>query len=123
MNQSGVSNVYIDHLMGKISYSFRGTFSADNIPKFEDRFFSLMINLSDEGQIGSHFIALFITENEIIYFDSFGSLRINAIIEDYLKSYRKPILYTQNQIQHLFSSHCCFSCISFIMYMENMIPL
>ena len=123
MNQNGISNIYIDHLMDKISYSFRGTFSADNIPKFEDRFFSLIINLSNEGQIGSHFIALFITDNEIIYFDSFGSLRINAVIEDYLKSYRKPILYTQNQIQHLFSSHCGFFCISFIICMENMIPL
>ena len=60
MNQNGISNIYIDHLMDKISYSFRGTFSADNIPKFEDRWFSLIINLSNEGQIGSHFIALFI---------------------------------------------------------------
>ena len=109
--------------MDKISYSFRGTFSADNIPKFEDRWFSLIINLSNEGQIGSHFIALFITDNEIIYFDSFGSLRINAVIEDYLKCYRKPILYTQNQIQHLFSSHCGFFCISFIMCMKSIIPL
>ena len=68
MDQSGISNTYIDHLMDKISYSFRGTFSADNISKFVDRLSSLIINLSNEGQIGSHFIALFITDNEIIYF-------------------------------------------------------
>ena len=55
MNKNGISNIYIDHLMENIGYSFRGTFSADNIPKFEDRFFSIIINLSNEGKIGSHY--------------------------------------------------------------------
>ena len=55
MNESGISNIYIDHLMDKISYSFHGTFSADNIPKFEDRFFSLIVSLSNESQIGLHY--------------------------------------------------------------------
>ena len=36
MEEEGISNVYIDHLMNKISSSFRGTFSIDNIPTFND---------------------------------------------------------------------------------------
>ena len=38
--------------MNKISWSFRGTFSANNIPKFKDNFFSLIVNLSNEGETG-----------------------------------------------------------------------
>ena len=34
--ENGMSNVYIDKLMEKISRSFNGTFSIDNIPVFDD---------------------------------------------------------------------------------------
>ena len=107
--------------MNKISWSFRGTFSANNIPKFKDNFFSLIVNLSNEGETGTHFIAIFITENKILYFDSLGSLQINPNIKHYLETYKKPISYDQKQIQHLLSSHCGFFCIAFIICVENMI--
>ena len=122
MEPDGISNIYIDHLMKKISLSFRGTFSLDNIPTFEDETFSVIVNLSKVGEKGSHFIALFILENEIWYFDSFGALQINTIIEKYLKKYRKTILYTKTLIQHPRSSPCGFFCISFILCIENKIP-
>ena len=108
--------------MNKISWSFRGTFSANNIPKFKDNFFSLIVNLSNEGETGTHFIAIFITENKILYFDSLGSFQINPNIKHYLETYKKPISYDQKQIQHLFSSHCGFFCISCILCLENNIP-
>ena len=73
--------------MNKISWSFRGTFSANNIPKFKDNFFSLIVNLSNEGETGTHFIAIFITENKILYFDSLGSSQINPNIKHYLKTF------------------------------------
>ena len=72
--------------MNKISWSFRGTFSANNIPKFKDNFFSLIVNLSNEGETGTHFIAIFITENKILYFDSLGSLLINPNIKKSIKA-------------------------------------
>ena len=121
MNQNGISNIYIDQLMNKISWSFRCTFSANNIPKFKDKYFSLIVNLSNEGETGTHFIAIFITENKILYFDSLGSLQINPNIKNYLEIYKKPISYAQKQIQHLFSSHCGFFCIAFIICIENMV--
>ena len=82
--------------MNKISWSFRGTFSANNIPKFKDNFFSLIVNLSNEGETGTHFIAIFITENKILYFDSLGSLQINPNIKNGLKIY-KTIYTTKNK--------------------------
>ena len=74
MEENGISNVYIDKLMKKISCrSFNGTFSIDNIPVFDDDVFSIIINLSKQNEIGTHFIAVYVLENKIIYFDSFGN--------------------------------------------------
>ena len=58
METNGISNHYIDRLMEQVSYNFRGTFSADNIPIFQEDFFSIIVNLSSEGEKGSHFIAI-----------------------------------------------------------------
>ena len=122
MESDGISNIYIDHLMQQISLSFRGTFSLESIPTFEEETFSLIVNLSKVDEKRSHFIALFVLENKIWYFDSFGTLQINTIIEKYLKKYRKTILYTKTLIQHPLSSHCGFFCISFILCIENKVP-
>ena len=74
MEENGISNVYIDKLMKKISSrSFNGTFSIDDVPVFDDDVFSIIINLSKQHEIGTHFIAVYVLENEIIYFDSFGN--------------------------------------------------
>ena len=92
METGGISNHYIDRLMEKISCNFRGTFSADNIPIFEEEFFSIIVNLSSEGEKGSHFIAILFSTSKILYFDSFGTQQTNSIIENYLKRYRKQII-------------------------------
>ena len=42
METHGTSNYYIDQLMEKISCNLRGTFSADNIPVFEEELFLLL---------------------------------------------------------------------------------
>ena len=89
MNQNGISNIYIDQLMNKISWSFRGTFSANNIPKFKDNFFSLIVNLSNEGETGKHFIAIFITENKILYFDSLRKLSNQSKYKTLFKNLQK----------------------------------
>ena len=60
MEENGISNVYIDKLMEKISRSFNGTFSIDNIPVFDDDVFSIIINLSKQNEIGTHFIAVYV---------------------------------------------------------------
>ena len=72
MEEEGISNLYIDHLMDKISSSYRGTFSIDNIPTFDDECFSLIVNLSKESEKGSHFIAISSSKNKIVYFDLLG---------------------------------------------------
>ena len=123
MEENGISNVYIDKLMEKISISFNGTFSIDNIPVFNDDVFSIIINLSKQNEIGTHFIAVYVLENKIIYFDSFGNQLNNSSLKRYLKKYKKPIILSKIQIQNLLSSHCGFFCTAFILCIENDITL
>ena len=108
MEENGISNVYIDKLMEKISRSFNGTFSIDNIPVFDDDVFSIIINLSKQNEIGTHFIAVYVLENKIIYFDSFGNQLNNSSLKRYLKKYKKSIIFSNIQLQNLLSSHCGF---------------
>ena len=109
--------------MEKISRSFNGTFSIDNIPVFDDDVFSIIINLSKQNEIGTHFIAVYVLENKIIYFDSFGNQLDNSSLKGYLKKYKKSIIFSNIQLQNLQSSHCGFFCIAFILCIENNITL
>ena len=122
MEENGISNVYIDKLMEKISRSFNGTFSIDNIPVFDDDLFSIIINLSKQNEIGTHFIAVYVLENKIIYFDSFGNQVNDSSLKGYLKKYRKSITFSNIQLQNLMSSHCGFF-VAFILCIENGITL
>ena len=59
--------------MEKVRRSFHGTFSVDNIPVFQDDVFSIIVNLSKQNEICTHFIAVYVLENKIRYSDSFGN--------------------------------------------------
>ena len=89
MEEKGISNVYIDHLMNKISSSFRVTFSIDNIPTFDDESFSVIVNLSKENENGSHCIAISFSKNKIVYFHSFGIPNTILSLEKDLEKYKK----------------------------------
>ena len=69
MEEEGISNVYIDDLMNKISKTFCGTFSIDNIPVIGNDVFSVIVNLSKQNEKGTQFIAASHLRNKIIYFD------------------------------------------------------
>ena len=85
MEEEGISNIYIDSLMNKISRTFYGTFSIDNIPEINNDVFSVIVNLSKRNEKGTHFIAVSSRKNKIIYFDSLGNQNINPILKKYLK--------------------------------------
>ena len=123
MEEEGISNIYIDNLMNKISKTFWGTFSIDNIPLIKNDIFSVIVNLSKQNEKGTHFIAVSSRKNRIIYFDSLGDQNIDINLKKYLKKYKKQIIYSNFQLQNLFSNHCGFFCISFILCMENNISL
>ena len=123
MEEEGISNIYIDSLMNKISRTFYGTFSIDNIPEINNDVFSVIVNLSKRNEKGTHFIAVSSRKNKIIYFDSLGNQNINLILKEYLKNHKKQIIYSNHQLQNFFSNHCGFFCVSFILCIENDISL
>ena len=119
MDEEGISNIYINDVMDKISRTFHGTFSIDNIPDIDNYAFSIIINLSKQKTKGSHFVAILNQKSNIIYFDSFGDQNINRTLQKYLKKYKKQVIYSNIQLQHIFSTHCGFFCMSFILCLEN----
>ena len=80
MEEEGISNIYIDSLMNKISRTFYGTFSIDNIPEINNDVFYVIVNLSKRNEKGTHFIAVSSRKNRIIYFDSLWHQNINIIL-------------------------------------------
>ena len=58
-------------------------------------------------------------KSKIIYFDSFGNQNIDKTLEKYLKKHKKQIIFSKKQLQNIFSSHCGFFCIAFILCIEN----
>ena len=79
----------------------------------------MIVNLSNEDKKGTHFIAIYIFRNKILYFDSFGIPLISNSVKEYLKKYDKKVFYFKYQVQHFFSTHCGFYCISIILWVEN----
>ena len=77
--------------MDKISRSFQGTYSIDNIPTIKNNDFSIIINLSKQNEKGSHFVAIFNKQNKIIYFDSFGNQNIHRTLQKYIKNMKNKL--------------------------------
>ena len=119
MVEEGISNIFINDVMDKISRSFQGTYSIDNIPTIKNNDFSIIINLSKQNEKGSHFVAIFNKQNKIIYFDSFGNQNIHRTLQKFIKKHKKQVTYSNIQLQHIFSNHCGFFCMSFILCLEN----
>ena len=91
MDEEGISNIYINDVMEKISRTFHGTFSIDNIPDIDNYAFSIIINLSKQKTKGSHFVAILNQKSNIIYFDSFGDQNINRTLQKYLKNIKNKL--------------------------------
>ena len=50
---------------------FNGVYSRNNLPK-KIKKEAYVINLDENGEVGTHWIALFCNKTEIVCFDSFG---------------------------------------------------
>ena len=90
-----------------------GCFSKDQIKLIENDK-SIIINLQDSNQPGSHWIALKRVNNTIFVFDSFG---IGYIPVGILKVYKNHKIITNiYRIQDISSNLCGMFCVLFILY-------
>ena len=90
-----------------------GCFFKDQIKLIENNK-SMIINLQDSNQPGSHWIALKRVNNTIFVFDSFG---VRYIPMDIFKIYKNLKIITDiYRIQDISSNLCGMFCILFILY-------
>ena len=106
------SNIFINNLL-KNEKSYLITFSKDEIPLIENNK-SLIFNLQNSNQPGSHWISLSRNNNNIFIFDSFG---IGHIPKNTYKIYKNFNIITNiYRIQDINSNLCGLFCILFYLY-------
>ena len=110
-----LSNIFINNLL-KDEKSYLSTFSKDEIPLIENNK-SLIFNLQNSNQPGSHWIALSRKDNNIFIFDSFGIGHISKNIYDIYKNFN--IITNIYRIQDINSNLCGLFSILFCLYKVN----
>ena len=107
-----LSNIFINNLL-KNEESYLSTFSKDEIPLIENNK-SLIFNLQNSNEKGSHWIALSRKNNNIFIFDSFGIGHIPKNIYDIYKNFN--IIISIYRIQDINSNLCGLFSILFCLY-------
>jgi hypothetical protein len=103
-------------LFGK---KYKGTFSADTIPKMENETYAI-VNLDKSSKGGSHWIALVKRKDEIVVYDSFGR-RTVQILPSLLQSGNGIIIETENDAEQKKHEQDCGSrCLASLMVYKTL---
>ena len=89
---------------------FNGAYSRDNLPIIKDG--AYVINLDEDSDIGTHWIALYVQNNDATYFDRIGVEHIAKDIRTFIST--KNIKTNTFRIQAYDSIMCGYFCIRFI---------
>ena len=109
-----LSNIFINNLLNEKSYL--STFSKDEIPLIKNNK-SLIFNLQNYNEKGSHWISLSRNNKNIFILDSFGVAHIPKKIYDIYKNFN--IITNIYRIQHINSNLCGLFCVLFCLYRVN----
>ena len=110
-----LSNIFINNLL-KNEKSYSNTYSINEIPLIKNNK-SLMFNLQNSNQTGSHWCSLSRKDNNIFIFDSFGIGHIPKNIYEIYKNFN--IIINIYRIQDLNSNLCRLFCVLFCLYKVN----
>ena len=92
---------------------FNGVYSRDNLPT-KIKIGAYVINLDEQSDIGTHWIALYVNTKTVTYFDSFGVEHIPKEIKFINNKNIIPNIFT---IQACDSVMCGYFCIRFSDFM------
>ena len=107
-----LSNIFINNLLKNFKH-FDKCYSKDQIPLIENNK-SLIFNLQNSDQSGSHLVSLSRKNNNIFIFDSFG---IGDIPNNLYKIYKNYNIITSiYRIQDIDSNLCGMFCVLFCLY-------
>ena len=107
-----LSNIFINNLLKNLK-NFEACYSKDQIPLIENNK-SLIFNLENSNQKGSHWVSLSRKNNDIFIFDSFGVGYIPKNIYEIYKNYN--IITNIYRIQDINSNLCIMFCVLFCLY-------
>ena len=110
-----LSNIFINNL-SKDEESYLNTFSKHEIPLIENKK-SIIFNLQNSNQQGSHWLSILRKNNNIFIFDSFAVAYIPKNIYDIYKDFN--IITNIYRIQHIDSNLCGLFCVLFCLYKVN----
>ena len=110
-----LSNIFINNL-SKNYKNFIGCYSKDQIALIENNK-SILINLQNSYEPGSHWIALKRVNNTIFVFDSFGIGYLPIGIFKLFKNFK--IIINFYRIQDISSNLCGMFCVFFNLYDIN----
>ena len=110
-----LSNIFINNLL-KNEKSYVSTFSKNEIPLIKNNK-SLIFNLQNSDQSGSHWCSLSRTNNNIFIFDSFGVGHIPKNIYNIYINFN--IITNIYRIQDINSNLCGLFCVLFCLYKVN----
>lgn len=77
-----------------------------------------IINMSDSGSMGTHWICLWIEKKKVVYFDSFG-ISPPIEIRNAVKNLTNKILVSDKHIQNINSGWCGIYNLFFLWFMHN----
>ena len=107
-----LSNIFINNLLKNFKH-FEGVYSKDQIPLIENNK-SLIFNLQNSNESGSHWVALSRKNNNIFIFDSFGVGHVPNNLYKIYKNYN--IITNIYRIQDINSVLCGLFSVLFCLY-------
>ena len=121
---AGISNHYIDSVLGRTSTTYRGTYSSDILPRrdFKELPASLVVNLSRHTEKTGHFVAIYEDEQNMYYMDSLGLKPFVPTLTHFIERSGKQLHYNTTAIQSAKSEYCGFFAMCYILWCEKVGP-